>query len=251
MNGTATKAHACYTAGNYADALFHLSQLTVASPSNAGGGAGAGGSSSSHNNSTTNQHPGGNNDGNSSSSNGGTTGDFRTLHNRTLCQHALQGFTDPAKLEEALDAIRMQLRRKGKGEDGDDDGQGSVSEEVGGDAAPGCSGGAALAAVGLRDLDADASVLLFNLSALHFQQKQYGAAQAVLEHLFLHIEPVDESLAIHICFLLLDVLCHTARGNLHDQASLSRFAQQSAVVVGFLERSNALNSTGGAGDRCV
>lgn len=249
MNGTATKAHACYTAGNYADALFHLSQLTLASSPNAGGGGGAGGGNISNNNLTTNQQSGGTND--SRSGGGGATGDFRTLHNRTLCQHALQGFTDPARLEEALDAIRVQLRRKGKGEDAQDDGEDIVSEEVGGDAAPGCSGGAALAAAGLKDLDADASVLLFNLSALHFQQKQYGAAQAVLEHLFLHIEPVDESLAIHICFLLLDVLCHTARGNLHDQASLSRFAQQSAVVVGFLERSHALNSAAGGGDRCV
>ena len=112
------------------------------------------------------------------------------------------------------------------------------------------SGGAA---AGLADLSADASVLLYNLSALRFQQKQYGAAQAVLEHLFLHIEPLDESLAIHICLLLLDVLCHSARGNLHTEDDLRRFAAQSAAVLAFLERPHALNSSssgggGGGGD---
>ncbi|CAM9325169.1 unnamed protein product, partial [Sphacelaria rigidula] len=238
MNGIAAKAHACYTAGKYHEALSHLNQLSISSSgSSAGKAAGV-------------------------AADGIGSADFRTLHNQTLCQHALQGFTDPASLEKSLDAIRVQLRLKGKGEDvepadggaGAGGGGSKVATAAATTAAaaeagrtPGSSGGAAVAAAGLEGLDADASVLLFNLSALHFQQKQYGAAQAVLEHLFWHIEPVDESLAIHICLLLLDVLCHTARGNLHTPESISRFAQQSAVVVGFLERSHALHSSGGSG----
>ncbi|CAM9885472.1 unnamed protein product [Choristocarpus tenellus] len=111
----------------------------------------------------------------------------------------------------------------------------------------GSSAGATSTAVGLADLDADASVLLYNLAALYFQEKQYGAAKAVLEHLFLHIEPLDEPLAIHICFLLLDVLCHSARGNLHTEASLRRFGRETATVVAFLERPHALNSSGESG----
>jgi hypothetical protein len=67
-----------------------------------------------------------------------------------------------------------------------------------------CSESAATAGEGLAELDTDSSVVLYNLAALHFQQMQYGAARAILEHLFLHIEPMDEPLAI---------LIHAARGS--------------------------------------
>lgn len=231
----AARAHASYTAGRYDEALSQLSQLTIGGTV---GTAGAAGPTSESSQSTS-------------------LGDFRTLHNRALCEHGLRGFTDPARLEGSLRALQVQLRGKARGADGaDEDGEASEqiaaveAAEAEADAALiGSTGGAAAAtAAGLTELDADASVLLFNLSALHFQQKQYGAAQAVLEHLFLHIEPLDDSLAIHICFLLLDVLCHSARGSLHTEANLRRFAQQTAAVVAFLERTHgALSSSSGGG----
>lgn len=211
VTGSAARAHASFTAGKYDEALSHLSQLVAS-------GAGDSG------------EPG---------------GDFRTLHNRALCEHGCTGFTDPARLEESLHAIQAQIRGKSRSDGAADDGEQGQSALMGAAALIGSTGGAAAASVGLGDFDADASVLLFNLSALHFQQKHYGAAQAVLEHLFLHIEPLDDSLAIHVCFLLLDVLCHSARGNLHTEANLRRFSQQSSAVVAYLERTHALNSTGG------
>lgn len=228
----AARAHASYVAGNYDEALSHLPR----------GDAGSSGGAST-----------------SGESGGGS--DFRTLHNRALCEHGARGFSDPGKLEATLRSIHLRLRGKGRGggsdgnddddDDDDDDGEAKENEKAAtGSALMWSSGGAA---AGLADLSADASVLLYNLSALRFQQKQYGAAQAVLEHLFLHIEPLDESLAIHICLLLLDVLCHSARGNLHTEDDLRRFAAQSAAVLAFLERPHALNSSssgggGGGGD---
>ena len=52
-------------------------------------------------------------------------------------------------------------------------------------------------------------------AALHFQHKQYSLAQSILEGLFSVIEPVDERIAVHLCFLFLDVLLHTHRGDIH------------------------------------
>lgn len=261
----ATEALAAYTAGKYSDALSHLAILTVAtknSSSSAAGGAG-----------------------NAASSDTFSRGDFRAQHNLALCEHGTRGFTDPATLEATLRSIQSRLTGgNGSGggssssgggagggsnnsdadaEDSDDNtaqgGGGALSgarrssRALTGALVVGTSGGARTAAAaveGLADLDADASVLLYNLSALRFQQKQYGAAQAVLERLFLHIEPLDDNLAIHICLLLLDVLCHSARGNLHTGDNLRRFAAQTAAVLAFLERPHALNSSSGsAGDR--
>lgn len=247
----ATQAFASYTAGKYSEALSHLSNLSVASSR-------------------------------SSSADGSapdTSNDFRTKHNIALCEHGAGGFTDPAALEATLCSIQSRLAAgsgggsnrgggggKSDGEHDDDDPANPDRERAArssrrssramtGALLVGASGGArsaATAAAGLADLDADTSVLLYNLSALRFQQKQYGAAQAVLERLFLHIEPLDDSLAIHICLLLLDVLCHSARGNLHTEDNLRRFAAQTAAVLAFLERPHALNSpssSGGGGDR--
>lgn len=210
VTAAAARAHASYVEGKYEDALSLLSQL-VASGSGVGG------------------EPG---------------GDFRTLHNRALCEHGCRGFSDPARLEESLRAIQVHLKGKARGVESTDEVERDRSATARATII-GSTGGAAAATTGLADLGADASVLLFNLSALHFQQKQYGAAQAVLEHLFLHIEPLDDSLAIPICFLLLDVLCHSARGSLHNEANLRRFAQQSSAVVAYLERTHAMNSSSG------
>lgn len=242
----ATEALAAYTAGKYGEALSHLSNLSIATSSDG--------------------------DASSSSSPSDTATEFRTQHNRALCEHGARGFTDPATLEATLRSIQSRLSG-GRGGGGGGGNNSDVEAEDSDDtlaAAPeaaaarrssraltgalvvGSSGGAraaARAAAGLADLDADASVLLYNLSALRFQQKQYGAAQAVLEWLFLHIEPLDDSLAIHICLLLLDVLCHSARGNLHTEDNLRRFSAQTAAVLAFLERPHALNSSGGSGDR--
>lgn len=267
LRSMATEALAAYTAGKYIEALSHLSHLSVAtknSSSAVGGGVGDASSSDTY-----------------------STGEFRTQHNRALSEHGARGFTDPATLEATLRSIQSRLAGGSGGgggggssgggaggggsnnsdadaEDSDDNttptqrGGGAVSgarrssRAWTGSLVVGTSGGAraaAAAAASLADLDADASVLLYNLSALRFQQKQYGAAQAVLERLFLHIEPLDDNLAIHICLLLLDVLCHSARGNLHTGDNLRRFAAQTAAVLAFLERPHALNSSSGGGDR--
>lgn len=255
----AARAHASFTAGRYDEALTQLNHLTV---------------------STTTAEASATDPSKSNSSNGGGD-DFRTLHNRALCEHGAGGFSDPAKLEAALQSIQLQLRGKSRGGTGgggsddlqqqDDQAKAAGEEDAGREAAAAAAGrrgrpGMAMSATaatallgssrgagaaagtaggGLAEVDADASVLLYNLSALHFQQQQYGAAQAILEHLFLHIEPLDDSLAIHVCLLLLDVLCHSARGNLNNEEGLRKFAAQSAAVLAFLERPNALSSPGG------
>ncbi|CAN0168284.1 unnamed protein product, partial [Discosporangium mesarthrocarpum] len=218
MTGLAARAQACYSNGQYEEAIALLSQSLMM--------AGEGGDD------------GGN--------------DLRVLHNLALAEHASRGFKDPAKLEQDLLNIRKKMREKGRGDpvvevDGEATGEDKALGRVGAAGAiMGYSSAVAASATeGLSDLDADASVLLYNLAALHFQQKQYGAARAVLEYLFLHIEPLDEPLAIHICFLLLDVLCHSARGSLHDERSLRAFAQQTFAVVGFLERTHAHSSESG------
>ena len=53
-------------------------------------------------------------------------------------------------------------------------------------------------------------------AALHFQSQDYRKAASILKALFSNIEPVEESISMHICFLYMDVLLHLSRGNLHS-----------------------------------
>lgn len=50
-----------------------------------------------------------------------------------------------------------------------------------------------------------ASHTSYNEAVIQFQMKQYGKALSLLERLFHRIEPIEEHLAVRICFLLLDV----------------------------------------------
>ncbi|KAG5179859.1 hypothetical protein JKP88DRAFT_346820 [Tribonema minus] len=184
--------------------------------------------------------------------------DLTLTHNTAICEYAKTGFAETQQFGAALRDVRSKLRARasmgssdgtratGAGDGGEDASGGAASLSTAYRQGIPFTESAASAAEGLADLDTDASVVLYNMAALHFQQMQYGAARAILEHLFLHIEPVDEPLAIHICFLLLDALCHSARGALHSDAERKRFAQQTSVVLAFLERPHALNASAAA-----
>jgi CCR4-NOT transcription complex subunit 10 len=208
------KAHACFNAGQYDAALKVLSQI---------------------------------------SSGTADEEDLRYTHNKALAEFASTGFASTQQLSDALTGIREKMKARaamggglGGNAAGDDAAVGTaLTQGIAQKQVIPCSESAATAGEGLAELDTDSSVVLYNLAALHFQQMQYGAARAILEHLFLHIEPIDEPLAIHICFLLLDVLCHAARGSLHSDSEKKRFGQQTSAVLSYLERPHALNAAGG------
>ncbi|CAM9384809.1 unnamed protein product, partial [Phaeothamnion confervicola] len=123
------------------------------------------------------------------------------------------------------------------------------SEAGGGDPVPG--DGSFEERLGVwGELDAGGSRLLYNMAALRFQQRRTGQALALLEHLFQRIEPLDDVLATHVCFLLLETLCQTYRGALHSEAEATEFARRTAEVLAYLERPHSLNMplSSGGGD---
>ena len=80
------------------------------------------------------------------------------------------------------------------------------------------------------------SLPFYPQAALHFHEKQYGASRQILHSLFARIEVLEESLGVHVCFLLLDVLLHSARGNVHTDQDRERFSQHAAALLSYLER---------------
>jgi len=70
----------------------------------------------------------------------------------------------------------------------------------------------------------DTSLLSFNEAVMYFQLKQHATSTAILEELFSNIEPIEEGLAVKICFLLL------------DNYWVLRRTSKAAPAIAFLER---------------
>ena len=111
--------------------------------------------------------------------------DPKIAQNVAVAEYYLRGATDPEDLLDALAKIRTTIAEKGQLDEEEatlDGDYGSYKE----------------------DTDV-ASHTSYNEAVILFQMKQYGKSLGLLERLFHRIEPIEEHLAVRICFLLLDV----------------------------------------------
>ncbi|GLD92980.1 hypothetical protein PINS_up001572 [Pythium insidiosum] len=101
-------------------------------------------------------------------------------------------------------------------------------------------------------LEREAAWLRYNLAASLFQQKQYAAASAVLEALLRHLGPVDEKVAMHVCFLYLDVILHSSRGCVSTERERSAALKKAQSILAYLDKPHSFNglaaSTQASGD---
>mmetsp|Transcript_8395 Transcript_8395/g.23084 ORF Transcript_8395/g.23084 Transcript_8395/m.23084 type:complete len:778 (+) Transcript_8395:71-2404(+) len=123
-------------------------------------------------------------------------GDLKRQHNLALANYYASGCANPQGLISALEGLKK--------------------------------------AGGESELAADASLSQYNAAVAQFQLQQYGKCRAVLEALFLNIEPVDEFLAFRVCFLLLEVCL------------VQRDAHLGMKVLTFLDRSYAALTKSGS-----
>ncbi|CAK0831599.1 unnamed protein product [Prorocentrum cordatum] len=133
--------------------------------------------------------------------------DVKVSHNALVNEYYKSGCASPQKLladlTQALEKARERDKKdKGRRKRDDDDEDGYREDE-------------------------DLSVLRYNQALLCIQLRQHAQAGHILEELFENIEPIDDFLAIKICFLLLE-LC-----------LLQREPEQGVTVLAYLEKPNA------------
>ena len=138
------------------------------------------------------------------------SGDVKIAHNVAVNAYFASGCADPhdllTRLTQHYDRAREQEKKdKGKRKKEEDE------EDA------------------LRE-DDDLYVLRYNQALLCVQLRNYAQARHILEELFDNIEPIDDFLAIKICFLLLE-LC-----------LLQREPEQGVPVLTSLEKPNAFHS---------
>lgn len=161
--------------------------------------------------------------------------DSRVQGNLVLTEHAKGGFKRPLVVRDRITALRNSLKaRSGKA--------GPVPAALRGKESLRLDAEEDEEDEEADDTDTDTSILLYNLAALHFHEKQYGASQNILYALFARIEVLEEGLAVHVCFLLLDVLLHSSRGNIHTTKDRERFSHNTAAPLAYLERPHAFGA---------
>ncbi|PON77072.1 N-terminal acetyltransferase A, auxiliary subunit [Parasponia andersonii] len=142
--------------------------------------------------------------------------DPKVFHNIAIAEYFRDGCSDPKRLLEVLNNVKKRSEElaQASGE------QGEASGSVGNKVMLGSKGSNTLAhpfpassnssAVYMDEFDTCVATL--NIAVIWFHFHEYVKALSVLDPLYQNIGPIDETTALHICLLLLDVglACHDA-----------------------------------------
>ncbi|KAI6681591.1 hypothetical protein NL676_035472 [Syzygium grande] len=142
--------------------------------------------------------------------------DPKVLHNIAVAEYFRDGCSDPRRLLEVLNNVKRQSEELARASLE----QVEVIGNAGNKAILGPKGSSTVAqqmnslnnANILYTDEFNSSVATFNIAVIWFHLHEYGKALSILEPLYNNIEPIDETVALHICLLLLDVAlaCHDA-----------------------------------------
>ncbi|KAK0572695.1 hypothetical protein LWI29_035653 [Acer saccharum] len=141
--------------------------------------------------------------------------DPKVLHNIAIAEYFRDGCADPKKLLESLNNVKRRSEElaRASGE------QAETVNNLGNKVILGAKGSGAghqISSANSGSLvfmdEFDTSVAKLNIAVIWFHLHEYAKALSVLEPLYQNIAPIDESTALQICLLLLDVAlaCHDA-----------------------------------------
>ncbi|XP_031264752.1 CCR4-NOT transcription complex subunit 10-like isoform X1 [Pistacia vera] len=142
--------------------------------------------------------------------------DPKILHNIAIAEYFRDGCTDTKKLLDALNNVKKRSEELAHASGEQVENSSNLGNKVIlGSKGSGTSGHQFSAANSgsLVYMDEfDASVAKLNIAVIWFHLHEYAKALSILEPLYQNIEPIDETTALQICLLLLDVAlaCHDA-----------------------------------------
>lgn len=135
--------------------------------------------------------------------------DLKVLHNIAIAEYFRDGCSDPKKLLEVLNNVKKRSEElaSASGE------QVEPVSNLGNKVILGSKGSGVMAhqlstanSTNIVYSDEfDTSVAILNMAIIWFNLHEYAKALSILEPLYQNIEPINETTALHICLLLLDV----------------------------------------------
>eukprot|EP01018_Ginkgo_biloba_P037330 Gb_09722 [translate_table: standard] len=156
--------------------------------------------------------------------------DPKVLHNIAVAEYFRDGCTDPQKLLDVLEKVKRKSEELVRAAGEQLESTSSSSNSSGASMPKGSvAGGQQLSASsnsdGVAYIDEyDTSIATLNTAVILYHLQQYANAMSVLEPLYQNIEPIDETAALRICLLMLDI------------ALASREARKAADVVQYMEK---------------
>ncbi|XP_048332822.2 uncharacterized protein LOC107428242 isoform X1 [Ziziphus jujuba] len=142
--------------------------------------------------------------------------DPKVLHNIAIAEYFRRGCSDPKSLLEELYNVKKQSEYLARASVEQTEAAGSQGNK----GVLGSKGSSmvsnpfsAVSGAGIIYMDEfDTSVAMLNIAVIWFHLHEYAKALSILEPLYQNIGPIDETTALHICLLFLDVglTCHEA-----------------------------------------
>nr|PNR48509.1 hypothetical protein PHYPA_012986 [Physcomitrium patens] len=133
--------------------------------------------------------------------------DPKVRHNIAVAEYYRDGCTNPQKLLEVLSQVKARNEELARAAEQQQEGNGSASTS----GSTNGSGGVFNATrtnsadvVAYMD-DYDTSIPNLNTAITMYHLQRYAAAMSVLEPLYRNIEPIDETAALGVCLLMLDI----------------------------------------------
>ncbi|WCJ29999.1 Tetratricopeptide repeat (TPR)-like superfamily protein [Euphorbia peplus] len=139
--------------------------------------------------------------------------DPKVLHNIAIAEYFRDGCSDPRRLLEVLNNVKKksEVLAQASGEQVESN---AVNKIISGSKGSGTAQqfSAANSTTLVYMDEFDSAVATLNIAIIWFHLHEYTKALSVLEPLYHNIEPIDETTALHVCLLLLDVAlaCHDA-----------------------------------------
>ncbi|XP_062194772.1 uncharacterized protein LOC133897952 [Phragmites australis] len=160
-------------------------------------------------------------------------GDPKVLHNMAITESFLDGCPDPKRLLKILDDVKKRSKELACASRE----QADSANGIGNNASSGSRGSgivppfpAAHNASTYGD-EFDTTIITFNTAVILYHLHDYESALSVLDPLYRNIEPIDETTALNVCFLLLDI------------ALALQDATKAADIIQYLERSFGVANT--------
>ncbi|XP_048227653.1 CCR4-NOT transcription complex subunit 10 isoform X2 [Ricinus communis] len=161
--------------------------------------------------------------------------DPKVLHNIAIAEYFRDGCSDPKKLLDVLNNVKKSEQLAQASGEQVEAANSAVNKATQGSKGSGATSHQFSAANGgtLVYMDEfDPAVATLNIAIIWFHLHEYTKALSVLEPLYHNIEPIDETTALHVCLLLLDV------------ALACQDASKSADVLIYLEKAFGVGGVG-------
>ncbi|CAA6661451.1 unnamed protein product [Spirodela intermedia] len=165
-------------------------------------------------------------------------GDPKVLHNIAIAEYFRDGCLDPRKLLELLNKVKSEDLAHASREDvevASSPTNNEISEFKGSGVMGDQLSSARASSTPFADIF-DASIITFNTAVVLYHLHDYAHALSLLEPLYDRLHPVDETTALHVCFLLINI------------ALASNDATRAADVIQYVERSFGVGFLPNQGD---